>query len=91
MDDLEQHERDMNDMLKYLSEVEDLIKGQDLTSIQQMMDVTKETMTQHFSAYDKFKEQLLTINSQADEAISLLEKYDDDDRDAGVVKKKPNT
>jgi hypothetical protein len=45
LDDLDQHERDMNDMLKYLAEVEDLIKGQDLKSIQQMMDVTKETMS----------------------------------------------
>ena len=27
LDDLEQHEKDMNEMLKYLSEVEDLIKG----------------------------------------------------------------
>jgi hypothetical protein len=36
----------MNDMLKYLSEVEDLVKnGQDLNSIQEMMDVTKDTMS----------------------------------------------
>ena len=56
LDDLDEHERDMNEMLKYLSEVEDMIKGQDLKSIQQMMDVTKETMSQHFQAYDKFKD-----------------------------------
>ena len=33
LDEMDQHERDMNDMLKYLTEVEDLIKGQDLKSI----------------------------------------------------------
>ena len=33
LDDLDQHEKDMNDMLKYLTEVEELIKGQDLKSI----------------------------------------------------------
>jgi hypothetical protein len=27
LDDLDQHERDMNEMLKYLAEVEELIKG----------------------------------------------------------------
>lgn len=63
LDDLEEHERDMNEMLKYLSEVEELIKGQDLKTIQNMMDVTKETMTQHFQAYDKFKGQIEEIDS----------------------------
>ena len=48
----------MNEMLKYLAEIEELIKGQDLKSIQSMMDVTKETMNQHFQAYDKFKGQI---------------------------------
>ena len=43
-----------------------------------MMDVTKETMQQHFDAYDKFKDQICTINKEADEAIQLLEEYDDD-------------
>jgi hypothetical protein len=46
----------MNDMLKYLSEVEELVHSrQDLQSIQQMMEVTKDTMSQHFEAYDKFR------------------------------------
>ncbi len=67
----------MNDMLKYLSEVEDLVKnGQDLNSIQEMMDVTKDTMSQHFEAYNKFKGQIDLINQQADQAISSLNFYD---------------
>ena len=45
LDDLNQHEKDMNDMMKYLTEVEDLIKSTDLNSIKQMMDVTKDTMS----------------------------------------------
>ena len=77
LDDLNQHESDMNDMLKYLSEVEDLVKnGQDLNSIQEMMDVTKDTMSQHFEAYNKFKGQIDLINQQADQAISSLNFYD---------------
>lgn len=35
----------MNEMLKYLSEVEDLIKGNDLKAVESMIDVTKEGMT----------------------------------------------
>ena len=53
----------MNDMFKYLTEVEDLIKGQDLKSIGEMMDVTKEGMSQHFSAYDKIKEQIAALGN----------------------------
>ena len=45
LDDLDQHEKDMNDMLKYLSEVEDMVREkEDLNSIKEMMDVTKDTM-----------------------------------------------
>ena len=78
LDEMDGHERDMNEMLKYLTEVEDLIKGQDLQSIASMMEVTKETMQQHFTAYDKFKDQIIHINNQADEAIKSLQFYDDD-------------
>lgn len=35
----------MNEMLKYLAEVEDLIKGNDLKAVESMIDVTKEGMT----------------------------------------------
>ena len=77
----------MNEMLKYLSEVEDLIKGNDLKSIQQMMDVTKETMNQHFQAYDKFKDQITSISSQADQAISSLNFYADEEEKKDDAKK----
>lgn len=76
LDDLDEHEKDMNDMYRYLTDMEDLIKGQDLQSIQQMMDVTKDTMSQHFEAYDKFKGQIDTINAQADQAINSLNFYE---------------
>lgn len=65
-------------MLKYLTEVEDLMKGQDLKQIQDMMDVTKEGMKQHFDAYDKIKDQITTLGAQADEAIKSLNFYGGD-------------
>jgi hypothetical protein len=76
LDEVDQHERDMNDMLKYLSEVEELIHGQDLKSIQSMMDVTKDNMDQHFQAYDKLKDSISTMNKQAEDAIESLNFYD---------------
>lgn len=46
LDDLNQHEKDMNDMLKYLQETQDLLRNkEDLISIEEMMGVTKDTMT----------------------------------------------
>lgn len=45
LDNLDQQELEMNDMMKYLTEVEEMIKGEDLQSIQSMMDVTKDVMS----------------------------------------------
>lgn len=71
-------------MLKYLTEVEDMIKGNDLKAVESMIEVTKEGMTQHFEAYDKLKDQLLSIDKMADEAIKTLTRDDrknsDDDK-----------
>mmetsp|Transcript_28212 Transcript_28212/g.21088 ORF Transcript_28212/g.21088 Transcript_28212/m.21088 type:complete len:81 (+) Transcript_28212:784-1026(+) len=66
----------MNEMLKYLSEVEDLIKGQDLKEIEGMMGVTKENMEFHFSAYDKLSSQINSINEEAKKAIESLSFYE---------------
>lgn len=33
-------------------------------------------MSQHFKAYDKFKDQLTVINNEADAAISVLNFYE---------------
>jgi hypothetical protein len=66
----------MNNMLKYVDEVSDLIKGQDLQSISQMMEVTKDTMSHHFDAFDRFKTQIDDINAKADAAINALNFYD---------------
>lgn len=77
MHELDDTEKDMNDMLKYLSEVEELVRsGQDLREIQSMMDVTKDTMKEHFESYNKFKGQIEEIQSEADMALSKLNFYD---------------
>ena len=62
LDQVDFYEQEMNEMYKYLNEVEELIKGNDLRAIEGMMEVTKDGMSQHFDAYDKLKEQLLAID-----------------------------
>jgi hypothetical protein len=52
---------------------------EDLESIEQMMGVTKETMDQHFEAYNKFKEQLDSLNQQAEQAITSLNFYNNEE------------
>ena len=56
------YEQEMNDMFRYSTEMEDLMKGTDLKAVEGLIDVTKEGMTQHFDAYDKLKDQLLLID-----------------------------
>lgn len=78
IDELDQHEKEMNDMLKYLQETQDFLRSkEDLQSIEQMMEVTKDTMEQHFEAYTRFKGQIDTLNQQAEMAISSLNFYDE--------------
>lgn len=82
IDELDQHEKEMNDMLKYLQETQDFLRSkEDLQSIEQMMEVTKDTMEQHFEAYNKFKDQIDTLNEQAEKAITSLNFYDDQPAD----------
>ena len=40
------------------------------------MDVTKDSMDQHFEAYNKLSESITTMNKQAEEAIESLNFYD---------------
>ena len=68
----------MNEMLKYLTDAQEFVRDkQDLESIEQMMDVTKDTMSQHFEAYNMFKDQLEEITKAADAAITSLNFYND--------------
>lgn len=81
IDDLDDTEKEMNDMLKYLQEMQDYMRnGQEVKTIESMIEVTKDTMTQHIEAYDRFKGQIDQINAQADAAIKSLNFYDNDNK-----------
>jgi hypothetical protein len=67
----------MNDMFKHLEEMHEMLRSaEDIKSIESMIEVTKDTMTQHFDAYTQFKGQIDTITNQADTAISTLNFYE---------------
>ncbi len=83
---LDDTEKEMNDMLKYLQEMQDFMRsGEDVQTIESMIEVTKDTMSQHIEAYDKFKGQIDQINAQADAAIKCLNFYDNNNDDTKSV------
>jgi hypothetical protein len=46
IDDLDDTEKEMNDMLKYLQEMQDYMRnGQEVKTIESMIEVTKDTMS----------------------------------------------
>ena len=75
LEQVEKHERDMNDMLKYLNEVEDMMGGNDLAQIRKMMKYSNDTMEQHKVAYDKIKTNVDGMNKSALEAMKSISEY----------------
>ena len=64
LEDLDQHERDMNEMFKYLEEAQEQLRNrQDVLTIESMIEVTKDTMSQHIDAYNQFKGQIEGIST----------------------------
>ena len=69
----------MNDMFKYLEEAQEQLRNrQDVQTIESMIEVTKDTMSQHIDAYNQFKGQIDNINSQAQNAITNLTFYEEE-------------
>lgn len=66
----------MNKMFLDLNELEDMIKGnKDLKPIEEMMDVTGDTIDVHKKAFDSLKDSILSINKQAEAAMDSLNFY----------------
>lgn len=65
-------------MFKYLEEAQEMLRNrQDVQTIESMIEVTKDTMSQHIDAYNVFKGQIEGINSQAQQAITTLNFYEE--------------
>jgi hypothetical protein len=67
----------MNDMFKFLEETHDQLRNrQDVQTIESMIEVTKDTMSQHIDAYNMFKGQIEGISTEAQHAITKLNFYE---------------
>ena len=50
--EVDQHEKDFNDMFKYLNEVEEMFHGSDLKQIKEMKDISDVRMKDHITNYN---------------------------------------
>jgi len=67
MEDVSRHEREMNQMFLELNDLEDMIKGnKDLKEMESLMGVTNETIDFHKSSFNTLKDQILSINKEAE-------------------------
>ena len=55
MDRVDNTEKDLHDMMKYLNQVEDMMAGNDLGHIRKMLDYTTQSVKHHSKAYSNIK------------------------------------
>ncbi len=51
--EVEQHEKDFNEMLEYLNDVDDMLHGSELQEIKRMKDISGMRMKEHVQAYEQ--------------------------------------
>ena len=78
LDRVDNTEKDLHDMMKYLNAVEDMMTGNDLTHIRKMLDYTTQSVKHHSTAYSNIKVQVEEMNNDAKGALGKLAKHNDD-------------
>lgn len=79
-EDQQRLENEMNAMFKELEEMQEMIKGnRDLEVMGTLKDTTKEVVETHIRNYDKIKNEIIKINTKAEEAIDKLSFYGNDE------------
>ena len=68
----------MKEMMRYLSEVENSMAGNDLEQIKRMMACTDQSMGQHMTHYDQVKIQVDELNKGALNAMKRIGKHNTD-------------
>jgi len=69
----------MNAMFKELEEMQEMIRGnRDLEVMGTLKDTTKEVVDTHIKNYDKIKNEIVKMNSKAEDAIDRLSFYGGD-------------
>ena len=76
-------------MFLELNDLEDMIKGnKDLKQMEDLMGVTNETIDFHKTSFNTLKDQILSINKEAELAAESLNFYGDTEEDVDPKKKK---
>ncbi len=78
LDKVENTEKEMHDMMKYLNAVENMMSGDDLSQIRRMLDYTTQSVRHHSKAYSGIKDQVSSMNKDADNALKKLSQHSDD-------------
>ena len=67
--EVDQHEKDFNDMFKYHNEVEEMFHGSDLKQIKEMKDISDVRMKDHITNYNQLQKDMMAL---ADEALDAM-------------------
>lgn len=77
-------------MFLELNDLEDMIKGnKDLRKMEDLMEVTNETIDFHKQSFNTLKDQILSINKEAELAAESLNFYGNDEEEVENKKSKP--
>ena len=57
-------------MFNYLNEVEEMLKGEDVSTIKEMIDLSDVRVKGHISQYDQMQGRLINMSDEAVEAMN---------------------
>lgn len=78
LESVNQTEKDMRDMMKYLDAVESSMGGDDLTQIRRMLTFTSKSVNHHSKAYSNIRGEVESMNKDASEALNNISKHNED-------------
>jgi len=74
--EVDKHEKDFNQMFAYLNEVENMLHGDDVAQIRELIKVTDRRSQGHMLNYDKIRADMAELTDDAVEAMNSLGKFD---------------
>ena len=78
MERVDKTEHDMQEMMRYLASVEDMMYGDDLSEIKKQLEITGTSVDHHSKAYNALKLQVDGINKDATAALGRFNGTGDD-------------
>lgn len=78
LDSVNQTEKDMKDMMKYLDAVEKSVSGDDLEQIRRMLKYTSKSVMHHSKAYTNIRGEVELMNKNASDALSHVSRHNSD-------------